>query len=89
VAGLFGIPVLAVLGLLRSGRQRRKAFLRFFALVFVMFVALQGIGCGGHFTPAQTTQGTFPAGAYLIQVQGTDPATNQKYQSVISLNVIR
>ena len=89
VAGLFGLPVLALFGLLPGSREKRKAFLRFIAVIFGIFIALQASGCGGHFTPSPTTQGTFPAGTYLIQVQGTDAATNQKYQAVIQLNVIR
>ncbi|MBV8630351.1 MAG: Ig-like domain repeat protein [Silvibacterium sp.] len=88
LAGLLGVPAIAALGLLGRRLQKGRRFLRFLALAFVVFLAVQGTGCGGSFTPANTSTGKFPAGTYLIGVQASDSANN-RYQSVIQINVIR
>jgi hypothetical protein len=86
-AGFFGIPVLALLGLVRGGKRNRKTFLRFIGLVYIVFATLQVVGCGGSFMRTEST-GTIPAGTYLIQTQGTG-SDGQTYQAVIQLSVIR
>ena len=86
VAGLFGVPVLALLGLVR-GKRNRKTLLRFIGLVTVVFATLQVVGCGGSFKRTEST-GTVPAGTYLINTQATG-SDGQTYQAVIQLSVIR
>jgi hypothetical protein len=85
---LIGIPVLALMGLLRRGRSSRKTFFRFLSIVFIFALALQVIGCGGHFTRPASLTNTTPGGSYLLLVQGTG-SDNQTYEAVIQLSVIR
>jgi len=87
-AGLIGIPVLALLGLLGSGKISGRTFFRFLGIVFVAASVMQTIGCGGHFTRTTTNTGLTPPGTYLILVQGTG-SDGQTYDAVIQVNVTR
>ena len=87
VAGVFGIPFIALIGVLRC-RQVKRGFFIFLAFVALSIAALQGMGCGGSYHSNATTVsgGTTPPGAYYLLVTGTDKSGNT-YSSVLALNV--
>jgi hypothetical protein len=89
VAGVLGIPILALFGFMPGGKTSRKIFLRYLGIVFALVVLLQGVGCGGgSFTAPKSVSGQTPPGAYTILVQGTG-TDGQTYQAVIQVNVTR
>lgn len=88
-AGVLGIPLLGLFGLLAGGRKSAAAMaLRVFLIVGVVFGAMQLTGCGGSFTRTTTASGSTPPGSYDVLVQGTG-SDNQTYQAVVVLNVTR
>ncbi|MGB6746019.1 MAG: Ig-like domain-containing protein, partial [Terracidiphilus sp.] len=87
VAGVFGIPVFGLLGLLGGRKSTRTIFLRLLAIVAICLAGWQVMGCGGSFHGSSTTSGGLtPPGVYNILVQGTGSDGNT-YQAVIKLNV--
>lgn len=89
LAGLLGIPLLALLGFMPNGRKARNLFLRSLVVIFVLGLILQATGCGGgKFTAPPSVSGQTPPGSYNILVQGTG-SDKQTYQSIIQVNVVR
>ncbi|MGC2503405.1 MAG: Ig-like domain repeat protein [Silvibacterium sp.] len=89
VAGLLGIPILALLGYVPGGKSSRKILLRFLGIAFVLVTMLQTIGCGGGaFTKPPSVNGLTPPGSYNVLVQGTG-SDNQMYEAVVQVNVTR
>lgn len=89
MAGLAGVPLLLLLGLMPGGKSSRKLLLRFMVVVFAVVMVLQGTGCGGgSFKAPPSTSGQTPPGSYNILVQGTG-TDGQVYQAVIQVNVTR
>ncbi len=90
LAGLLGVPVLALIGFASRSRRRGRTFLRFLSTIFILGMVLQNIGCGGSFNRTTTVTNTTPAGVYYLIVQGPGTAnTKQPYQAIIQVNVIR
>lgn len=86
VAGLFGIPVFALMGF-RRRRGTAAAFFRLFAILAVSAAAFVPMGCGGSVhTNTLSTGGTTPPGEYflLIQGKGSDQLT---YSTVLQVDV--
>jgi hypothetical protein len=92
-AGLFlGIPLFALMGWVGSRKLPRKNFFRFIGLILMIVIAsYAATGCGGSFTKPTTvtTNNSFPAGNYLVQVVATDNSkpTPNKYYAVVPLTV--
>jgi hypothetical protein len=87
VAGVFGIPVFGLLGLLGGRKSTRTIFLRLLAIVAIALAGWQVMGCGGSFSGSTSnTGGKTPPGVYNILVQGTGSDGNT-YQAVVKLNV--
>ncbi len=87
-AGVLGIPLLGLLGLLGGRRKPAAAMFRLFLILGIAMGAMQITGCGGSFTRTTTASGSTPPGAYSILVQGTG-SDKQPYQAVVQLNVTR
>jgi Bacterial Ig-like domain (group 3)/FG-GAP-like repeat len=87
VAGIFGIPFMALIGVLRR-RQMKRGLYSLLVFVALGIAALQGTGCGGsyHSTATTVTGGTTPPGVYYLLITGTDK-NNNTYSSVLQLNV--
>jgi hypothetical protein len=87
VAGIFGIPFMALIGVLRR-RQMKRGLYSLLVFVALGIAALQGMGCGGsyHSTATTVTGGTTPPGVYYLLITGTDK-NNNTYSSVLQLNV--
>jgi len=89
-AGVLGVPIVALIGLLTRGKKPGKNFLRFLSVIFILAVAFGNIGCGGNFNRTATLTNTTPAGVYYLIVQGPGTANaKQAYEAVIQVNVIR
>jgi hypothetical protein len=94
VAGVFGVPVLGLFGLLRRRRDRKSIF-RLLSLFVVFTAILQVAGCGGSFhsttTTPPVTSGLTPPGTYYLLVEGTasNASTNNAgtYDSVLEVVV--
>jgi hypothetical protein len=87
VAGVFGLPIFGLLGLLGGRKSLRSTLLRTIALILICVAAWQVMGCGGSFHGSGTTNGgQTPPGVYDILVQGTGSDGNT-YQAVIKLTV--
>lgn len=84
VAGVFGLPLFGLLGLL--GRKKdRKAFYRLLGLMLISAAALVPMGCGGTIhTTKQSQGGTTPPGSYYLLIQGTH---NTSYSAVLQVHV--
>ena len=89
VAGLLGIPLFGLFGLISGRKPLRSNFFRLLAIVAIGVAALQTLGCGGSFHPGSSTSttatGTTPAGTYYLLVEGT--ANGNKYDAVIEVIV--
>ena len=87
IAAFLGVPLLALMGWVRSRKSPRKSFLRFLGLILLLVGASYATGCGGSFTSSSRSTSTgVPAGNYLVQVIGTDQSGNS-YYGVIPLDV--
>jgi hypothetical protein len=87
VAGVVGLPIFGLLGLLGGRKSTRTIFLRLLAIVALCAAGWQVMGCGGSFQGSNNTGGgATPPGVYNILVQGTGSDKNT-YQAVIQLNV--
>jgi hypothetical protein len=87
VAGVFGLPLFGLLGMLRGRRSMRSVFLRTLAIVAIGAAGWQAMGCGGSFTGSTNNAGgKTPPGSYDILVEGTGSDGNT-YRAVIVLNV--
>ena len=87
IAGIFGIPVFGLMGLLGGRKSTRTIFLRLLAIAAIAVAGWQVMGCGGSFSGSSTTTGgKTPPGVYNILVQGTGSDGNT-YQAVVKLNV--
>ena len=87
-AGVLGIPLLGLLGMLAGGKKSTAAMLRLFLIAGIALGAMQLSGCGGSFSRTTTASGSTPPGSYYILVQGTGSDTTT-YQAVVELNVTR
>ena len=87
VAGVLGIPLFGLIGVVRR-RKGKSAFFTLLAFAALAVAALQTMGCGGsfHSTPTPISGGTTPPGAYFLLVQGTGSDGNT-YTSVLQLDV--
>jgi large repetitive protein len=87
VAGVFGIPVFGLIGLMRR-RKVRSVFFGLLAFLAICVAALQAIGCGSsvHTGSSQVNGGTTPPGVYYILIDGTGSDGNT-YSAVLQLNV--
>lgn len=84
LAGMFGLPVLALFGWLGAGRSQRRNLLRLLSLLLLALGISCASGCGGSFNPGTTgtTQTGIAAGSYLVQVVATDSSGNKYYAEV-------
>jgi hypothetical protein len=89
VAGLFGIPLFGLLGILRGRKGLRSDLFRLAILLAVGIAAMQAMGCGGSFSPNSSTttssKGTTPPGTYYLLVQGTSGGNT--YDAVLQVVV--
>lgn len=90
VAGLFGLPLFGLIGLVGGRKSSRSVFFRLMAIAVICMVAFQALGCGGSFKtlPANSSGGggKTPPGVYKILVVGTG-SDGQIYEAVLQLNV--
>ncbi len=83
LAGVFGVPLLALVGLIGGSHSRRKRVLRYFSLVVLAWGIVAASGCGGSFNrPPTPTASGIPAGNYLVQVVATDSSGNTYFAEV-------
>jgi hypothetical protein len=83
LAGVVGLPLLAVIGWLGGGRSRRKNLFRLFSLMLLAMGFSLATGCGGSFTrPTPLQLAGISAGSYLVQVVATDSSGNKYYAEV-------
>jgi large repetitive protein len=87
-AGLLGLPLFGLFGLLGGRKSTRTIFLRLLAIVAISLAGWQISGCGGsfHASTSATKGGQTPPGAYYVLVTGTGSDGNS-YEAVIQLNV--
>jgi large repetitive protein len=88
-AGLLGIPVLVLIGLVRRRRFAINGgeIFRLLAIFAIVVGGLQAIGCGGSFKRVSTgASGQTPPGSYDLLIQGTGTDTNH-YEAVLKVNV--
>ena len=85
-AGLLGIPIFGLIGLLRGRKSPKSALYRLVVIAVICVAAFQVLGCGGSFTRQTTIQGATPPGQYYILVQATG-SDNNTYQSILLVNV--
>ncbi|HEV2136436.1 MAG TPA: right-handed parallel beta-helix repeat-containing protein [Terracidiphilus sp.] len=90
LAGLLGLPLFGLMGMIRGRKSRDSVFFRLLVVAVICVVAFQAIGCGGSFNSSlkSGTQGTVttPPGVYNVLVvgSGSDGGT---YRAVLQLNV--
>ena len=90
VAGVLGLPLFGLLGLIRGRRSLKSVFLSLFALLALYGSVLQMSGCGGSFTSTTTTtsHGTTPPGTYYFRIQGTGTSgQHAQYEAVVVVEV--
>lgn len=87
-AGLLGLPMFGLIGLIGGRKSSRSVFFRVIAIVVICVVAFQAIGCGGSFNTktSGTGGGKTPPGVYKVLVVGTG-SDGQTYEAVLQLNV--
>jgi hypothetical protein len=84
LAGIFGLPVLVLLGWFGSRNSRRRNLFRLMLLILVAAGFTYVSGCGGSSVTVQkpaTAPGTAP-GSYLVQVTAKDSTGNLYYTTV-------
>jgi len=90
-AGLFVLPVWALARAVR--RKKYSGAIPLSLALALLLVAVQGIGCGGHFTPASTVAGgVTPPGLYYVQVNTvatSGPTQGQIYQAIVPVTISR
>ncbi|HEX8712385.1 MAG TPA: Ig-like domain-containing protein, partial [Terracidiphilus sp.] len=89
LAGLLGLPIFGLMGLVRGRKSPRSVFFRFMAIVVICAAGFQAIGCGGSFVTQPSNAGSggkTPPGVYKVLVAGTG-SDGQTYQAVLQLNV--
>jgi hypothetical protein len=83
LAGVIGLPLLALFGWFGSKGNRRKNLLRLFSTIVLALGISCAIGCGGSFTrPGTLPSNGIAPGNYLVQVIATDASGNQYYAVV-------
>ncbi len=87
-AGLLGLPIFGLFGLLGGRKSTRTIFLRLLAVAAICLAGWQISGCGGSFhgSSTVTSGGQTPPGSYYVLVTGTGSDSNT-YEAVIQLNV--
>ncbi|HUB00638.1 MAG TPA: Ig-like domain repeat protein [Terracidiphilus sp.] len=87
-AGLLGLPLFGLIGLVRGRKSVRLSLFRMLAFLAIAVAAFQTIGCGGSFKSTATTVqgGTTPPGTYFLMIQGTG-SDNNTYQAVLQVQV--
>lgn len=83
LAGVFGAPLFALVGLIGGSNSGRKRVLRYLSLVLLAWGFVSVSGCGGSFNrPPPPTASGIPAGNYLVQVVATDSSGNTYFAEV-------
>ena len=86
-AGLLGIPLFGLIGLIRGRKSTKSAIYRLLAIVALCAAGMQVLGCGGSFQrPVTPGSGKTPPGVYYVLVQGNG-SDSQQYQAVLELHV--
>jgi hypothetical protein len=85
-AGLLGIPIFGLLGLLRGRKSARSIFLRTIAILAICTGAYQLTGCGGSFQKPASSGGQTPPGSYVMLIQGTG-SDGHTYKAILQVNV--
>ncbi len=80
-----GMPAIVLIGSPRTRKLSRKTILQFLGMLLILVTLLEGVGCGGGFTPPPAGTGT-PTGLYNMLIQGTD-SNNVVYSAVVPVNV--
>jgi hypothetical protein len=89
-ASPLGLPAIALLPLLRRRKHPWRTFAKLLGVLVLAVLALQGIACGGHFTPPPTvTGGTTPPGVYYLRVDAVNSADTPIYEAVVPVTVGR
>jgi hypothetical protein len=89
LAGLLGLPLFGLIGVLRGRKSPRSVFFRMMAILVICAAGFQAIGCGGSFVtqPSNASSGgKTPPGVYKVLVAGTG-SDGQTYEAVLQLNV--
>lgn len=89
LAGLLGLPLFGLMGLVRGRKSSKSVFFRLIAMVVICAAGFQTIGCGGSFVTQPSNAGSggkTPPGVYKVLVAGTG-SDGQTYQAVLQLNV--
>ena len=93
LAGLLGIPIFGLIGLLRGRKSPGSAIFRLVAIFAICAAAFQVLGCGGSFKKPTTTGGggKTPPGVYYLLIQGAagkDASGNPiTYDAVLQVNI--
>jgi hypothetical protein len=83
LAGVFGVPLLALVGLAGGSKSRRRRVLRYLSLTALGWAMVSATGCGGSFTrPPTPTVSGIAAGNYLVQVVAKDSSGNTYFAEV-------
>jgi hypothetical protein len=85
-AGLFGLPLFGLVGLLRGRKSPRSVFFRVIAILALCTAAYQVTGCGGSFQKPASSGGQTPPGSYTMLIQGTG-SDGHTYQAILRLNI--
>jgi hypothetical protein len=85
-AGLFGLPLFGLVGLLRGRKSARSVFFRVIAILALCTAAYQVTGCGGSFQKPASSGGQTPPGSYTMLIQGTG-SDGHTYQAILRLNI--
>ena len=88
VAGMLGLPLFGLMGLL-SRKRGRMALFQLMGLVAIAIATLQTMGCGGSFHSSggsTASGGTTPPGVYYLLVQGIG-SDGKTYQAVLPVDV--
>ncbi len=87
LAGLIGLPFLALIGWTTTRKSQRRGLFRFTWIVLLALAVSWAVACGGSFHTASSgvANGISP-GNYLVQVVSTD-SSGQQYYAVVPLQV--
>jgi hypothetical protein len=87
LAGLLGVPFLALMGWIGGRKASRRNFFRFIGLILLAVGLSYATGCGVGFTPPTQPPGSaIDAGSYYVQVVATDQ-NGVQYFAVVPLTV--